>query len=332
LTFNWSNDNGYSSITVLFTLLLLSTLFISAAFMASKMNRQVAQNREVLEIDILMENTCREVMQLLSSDPTPESHSSNDPVWKYITDFNHPFYSLELTDISSRLNINWMRMKVFEETQLKNLIISGESADQLQQKRSLLGFSNDLRVDWQDSFGEENLSQYFTLYSWANINVSYEESLEGLYKQRAGESGATAFRLRIQQGLREFKLWNLEELPEIMGIQSGKLYPVMNVQPLMNIHFIDPFLLQCLLSYPYREEPIDQFQAKTDQLLQLREQREITPGDLEAIIDPNEKQLRVLQYIGCTTGFWSLTLKKEEQTIKQSIIWFDGEQWGRLTG
>ncbi len=320
-------DRGNSSVTVLVVILIISSLFLAVSLIAKtsllRTENLTTQINGERERDLLVEQT----IDALEEDTTPESHSQEDPVWDFIN-ADHSPYTLKLKDISSRLNINWMRTKLFEETDLSRLIISGEHPDSIQARRREEGFTTNLAV-WTETFGEENLTRFFTLHSLANVNVTYEESLVEIYTIRHGEGGAQIFHDKIQQGLKEFKLWDREELPPLLGMGEKDVIPVITAMPQMNVHYIDPFLLKCLLSYPYKEDPINNSLLKAQNILDARASREITPGELKSIIAPTEKQLRVLEYLGTQTSFWKLTVSRGEKNWEYAIF-FDGENWGRL--
>jgi len=304
------DQHGHSSLTVLLLLFSFSLIFIASSHFVKATIQYSAKQRHVLELQGEMLEYMQEICRELEADETPESHWQGDRVREYLE--NPPQgYQWELIDLSSRLNPNFLRFKLFEETRLRELIQSGDSPEQLDLQRMDRGFSNDLYKDWEEVFGEENLETYFTLYSLANVNVTQEDRLEELYRIRAGDNGANAFRSRIQEGLQQFRLWNEEDLSQVLGREEENLRPVIGVEPLMNVHSIDPFLLEALLSYPYREDPLPDPHSLALTIIELREQNEITPEELKDIIGPTEKQMRVLEYLGTRTSFWELRIESE---------------------
>lgn len=323
-----THEEGHSSITILAVILFLTVLLLSASAVYRQHSIQLQKSREILESSLQYESILQEILKRLNEDPTPESHSRQDPVWQYLDNADSS-WNLTLTDISSRLNINWMRTKLFEVTRLKELIVSTESPDDIMQKRRNLGFCTDLEI-WQDTFGEENLERYFTLYSKANINITFEESLEEIYRIRYSDNGAANFRNSIRDGLARGTLWTDEELHPLLGLAEMDLRPLITAEPAMNVHYLDPFILQAILSYPYREDPLANPEEKTRAIVQAREQGEMTQQQLEAIIHPNENQLRVLQYLGTRTDFFRLTIESEDSDLHIFIIYREGTQWKQL--
>jgi hypothetical protein len=320
-----SSSKGHSSLTVLICIIIISTLFLMASsLLRQNMFESQSMRREWKNL-IMKEKILTRVIEELEGDPTPESHSSKDPVWDYVASCQSGETRVELRDLSSRLNPNFMRTKLFEETGLRDLIINGDRPDRIRDIRTEQGFCTDLDF-WRNTFGEENLSRFFTLHSWANINVTYEESLESLYRVRKGNGGAIPFRSRIQEGLREKKLWRIEELRQLMGLSAESLYPVINCLPLMNIHHMEPLLLECLLAYPYGGEILENHEALSHLLIDRSKSGEISPLELRALINPSEEQLRVLEYLGTKTWFWELTVSIGEKDY-HSIIASYGEGW-----
>lgn len=318
------DQKGHSSLTVLLLLMSFSLLFIASSrvvkegiFLGSRMRKELSVRAE-------MNIMAKEVCLLLEEDETPESQSLMDPVWDYME--NPPEgVQWELKDLSSRLNPNWMRLKLFKVTDLGNLITSGESIEQLDQRRMDKGIGTSLEEDWTETFGEENIERFFTYYSLANINVTQEDRLEEIYRKRLGDGGASAFRSRIQDGLREFRLWNEEDLDVVLGMEGEELQPLVGVDAQMNVHWIDPFLLEALLSYPYREEPLADPHSIALSILSLRDQQELDAEQLKGIIGPNEKQMRVLEYLGTATYFWELSIEKENVLGTWVIFLYKGE-------
>ena len=314
------SDHGHGTLTAMVTVLLLSLLFLSAATVVYRGINEMKDYTDSLQRYTDMNEIARDVWQQLNADPTPESHSPNDPVWNFVKTYNG-LYALEFHDVSSRLNPNWMRTALFEHTKLKNLIVSGEMPDQIRDRRLEIGFVANPGI-WEETFGVNNLNRFFTIYSNANVNVTYEASLEELYRLRVSDAGAEAFRGRIQKGLMDGKIWSRDELHDLLGLEAGKLYPVVNAEPLMNVHFIDSFLLECLLSYPYRQEPLENPGLIAQTILEKRNSVEILPEDLRRIIQPNENQLRVLEYLGTRTSVFVLTVSQGDyrQSFHYSYI------------
>lgn len=321
------NKQANSSVTVLMIILVICILFISTSYVTKvsiiRTEKAITRIQTQKDIDVLVKETIKQ----FTEDTTPEAHSYQDPVWTFINTDHHP-YSLKLEDISSRLNINWLRTDLFEKTELNRLIVSGEHPDIIRNKRRTMGFTQDLSI-WSESFGEENLNRFFTIYSLANINVTFEESLVEIYKSRYGDSGSQLFHSKIQQGLQQFKLWKDEDFPALLGFAHEDVLPVITSIPQMNIHFIDAFLLKCLLSYPYREDPINNGLLKAQQILDIRDNTEITPSRVKSIIAPLETQLTVLEYLGTQTTFWKLTISKGSESF-EFIIYNNGVDFGCL--
>ena len=319
------SQEGHSSLMILLVILLISSLFMAASVHIRQSMGDTHRAVKDMESRRVKEEILGQVLIELESDPTPDSHGLGDPVWDYISSCQTRDLSVELKDISSRLNINFIGTKLFEETALKDLIINGSHPDVIRSRRSQEGFCSNFTL-WEEIFGHENLKRFFTLYGWANINVTYEESLEELYRLRIGDGGAVAFRSRIQSGLSEKKLWSAEELPLILGIEGPNLYPVINSLPVINVNFAEPFLLENLLSYPYSEESLTDPLLKAMDIQNRRETREISPGELRSIINPKKAQMRIMEYLGTQTWFWELSIIREEREFRSVIAGY-GEGW-----
>jgi hypothetical protein len=257
---------------------------------------------------ISLEKEAERVIAALTEDPTPEADSPGDSVWESIHTSQTEGVEIALEDVSSKLNPNWVQKAVFEKTRLGDILLSGENADALQQRREDEGFSLDIASEYKDFIREEALPKYFSAYGYANINVTDEFALRKLYALRTGdEPGSEVFHGRVQQLLAAKKILKSSELRAFLGVDFDKLFPVVNAEPVFNVHFVEPLVLTELLSYP--DWKIEHPAQTAELILGARDSSELTGPELRKIIGAAENN-RIYQYLGSTTWFWKIVVSR----------------------
>lgn len=253
------------------------------------------------------------VLAALGGDATPSADSPLDAVWSALATPELEGATLSLSDVSSALDPNWIQKNVFSKTGLGSLLTDAGSADILQQRRVDRGFSIDLQGAYGDLFKEGVLAKYFTSYGYANLNVTDEFALQKLYALRTGDPAASeVFHTKVQQLLREQRLLRGEELRTFLGSAHDVLYPIMNVEPCMNVHYVDPLLLRELLGYPDFGVPHPREAA--DAILSARDRSEIASSDLHRMIGAPATS-RIYQYLGTVTWFWKVTVSRSNRAL-----------------
>jgi hypothetical protein len=203
-----------------------------------------------------------------------------------------------------------VRKAVFEKTALQDLLIPGKTADELQQYREDSGLSP-FDGAYKTFFTEEAMKNSVTGYGWANINISDEFALRKLCAAAtASEAFAEILHGKVQQLLIEKKLLGREELAFFLGTRVAELFPLMNVEPAMNVNFVDPLILRELIAYP--DYHLSGATAKADSILSTRLGREIKPQDLSFLFGVEANHI-LLQYFGCRTWFWEISAEKDNR-------------------
>lgn len=266
-----------------------------------------------------------ELIDALSDDPTPEADSSFDPVWDYLRNRGENETVLTMEDISSRFNLNFIRTKMIEKSSFKNLMIGGFSPEDLKLYRGENGFFTNLNEGYKQFFEEEDLNQYFTAFSYANVNVTYEDSLKKIYEIRVSEAGSFSFLNEIQQLISGKTLVDNSGLKELLGTNYEILYPLINTRALMNVNFVDEKILSAVLNYPYGDKKHENSAAFLETIKAERSVFEIEKKRLKELLPVEEDYLRILEYIGTTTWFWRIKAKSENLTLDVVLCRYPGE-------
>lgn len=273
----------------------------------------------------VLEDSVRELMKQLADDPTPEADSLRDPLWTWLSSRGGDLPVLELEDISSRFNLNFVRTKMLEESEFGSMMLSGKTPEDLKQWRGEEGFAGDLVTGYGDFYKEEDLGKYFTVYSYANLNVTYEDSLKKLYEIRVSPEGAHVFLSSVQSLIAGGVMADEERMKQIFGSSEGKLFPLINIEPLINVNFADEKILKAVLFYPYGEEVHEQAADYLDVLTAERTTMEITRERLQSLIEAEDQYLRIFQYLGTTTWFWRIKATSGADSLDAVICRLPGK-------
>jgi hypothetical protein len=302
-----ARDAGYASVFFLFTLFLCSTLALgatahiaSALLLASREKNKTTVRKE-------MEDLANKVIGTITSDPSPELNGIEDPVWDWHGKRTEG-YSLHITPVSDRINLNYARKNLFDKTRLGLLFRPGKDADRLQQFREDAGLRSETGA-FADFFEEGLLQQYFSAYGWANINLIDEFAARQLGTALTGDPAkGEALREKIRLLLMERRLLNREALPFFLGASLAELFPVVNAEPLMNVNFVDPLVLEELLSYG--EYRIGRPKERCAAILSRRETGGISAEDLRSMLGIDWSN-PLAHYLGSVTWFWEIAVTAE---------------------
>ncbi len=275
-----------------------------------------------------------EVYELLYEDENRECDSKFGELAEYI-DGSGP---VTLTDIGSAINPNSIHVE-FLKWLNEHLLPEGTLFKDPKKfnEQTIIQYWEDTGVHlnlvegYKDYFEESVIKEYMTPYTYFNVNLTYEYVLQKLFKERTGnDTNARKFHDGITALLvaKEFiytneilENWFTSDLlyPKLKSLglwheDFEKMFPVLNVDPQLNINFVKPEILKALLSYDAFgfADPL----VKADQLLQMREdpdKKGLTFSDLKNIIGMGLKYpgFRIYySYLGSMTNFWELKARE----------------------
>ncbi len=304
-----SDRRGSASVMVLGILLFLSALFLGGAAFVELSVRGLERNRLRHAGDAGLRAAAEAVVDGLLSDPTPFADSPIDPVWAVPGIPRADGVRVRLEDVSSRLGLNWIRKEVLEDS---GTLLPGRSAREVQEFRERSG----LRLDLADGFGAfvraEALDEVFTPYGWFNINVTDEFVLRGVHRSRGRDpSAAEQFHLAVQAARTSRLVIEPEALGAFLGADDYRLlFPVVNAEPPINLHFAPAAVLEILGTH-FEIGP-----AGMRTLRDARERREMTPGDLRALLDGIPNGAALAPYLGLRTWFWRVSAERERRRLQ----------------
>jgi hypothetical protein len=254
-----------------------------------------------------LQDEARKIVALLSEDSTPESDSALE--LKNLNDkIAGLFEGATIESCSDNLNPYFARKNIFEKTDLKKWMASGQGIDQWQQWRE----DNFLAVTdgpWlKDFFDKEVIEKKFSYYGYINFNNTDEFVLRRIYSDAVGEEGSEAFHSRVQSLLLQGKILDREGLKTFLQLDYEKLYPMMNTESSWNVHFLDPETLREILRYP--AYAIAEPDSKFSMIMTTRASGELAPALFVSFID-KPKDAPVFTYLGTKTWFYRIEIKKK---------------------
>ncbi len=304
-------EKGSASVVILGVLLLLTVLFLSASFILSLSMRNLQRSSESdREKQMLLDEADRAV-ELLLEDPTPFADSPMDPVWEQLKNPLNREISVTLKDVSSFLGANWARKELLEKMDVLKI---GKTALEFQQFREDTGIHLKLST-FLDFIEEDYIEEYFTTYSYFNINISDEFVLRKLYFIRSSDlEEAEIFHTRVQNVRINKEHIENKDLKEFLGeTDYDLLFPIVNAEPVMNIHFIPEAVLKRL--YAYYKIP----EERADKIMVLRESSELPLEELSELIGKEYKESLLYHYLGVRTWFWEIKVTGNRMELNRII-------------
>jgi hypothetical protein len=313
------DDQGYATFMLFGVLLSISIIFLSIYLSIEYTLKEVHRNEIREKERIALIATAKKVAMVLLDDPTPLSNSLSDPVWEYIKAEETEDAKITLKDISSVYGIGWLRKDIISQSGLLKI---GKSPEELQQFRWESGLQSNKLSGYSDFFSSDVLNVYFTLYSYFNINICDEFAIEKLVQLRTGDKDRGAsLRTKIQNFWtgsvpEKPRMVERDELASFMGSDYETLFPIVNVEPVFNIHFVPEEILHQLFTFKYHEISHGVFEY----IINNRDYHEWGEDDLSAIIGEKYNTTYLHHYFGAVTWFWQLEIAKSDSVRLKWIL------------
>ncbi len=303
-------QQGSASVLVLSVLVFLSALFLGAVTFIELAAHGLARSQRQDEELRALRKAAGEAVEALLTDPTPFADAPTDPVWSWLAQARGDGLAVRLEDVSSRLGPNWIRKELLQDLEV---LEPGRTAQELQQFREDTGLHLNLRPDYETYIQTQALASMFTPYGYYNINLSDEFVLRKVHWQRGGDlQAAESFRIMVQQARVQKRLIDPEVLPEFLGEENYRLlFPVVNAEPAMNVHFVPEPVLEGL--FRHYEQPRERLAL----LLSSRRAAELTESELRGLLGDSAGQASPLRpFLGLKTWFWRISVEGREQRLE----------------
>ena len=297
---------------------LAVALFIAAAGVAMSLylGSFLAYQKKSVDAEALrqtLERAARAALDLMAKDLDEEADSPHDLVWSELADVASratsgdvggaaPEVTLTVRDVSSGLNPNFVRKDLLEKTSLGRLMDPRCSPQSLQQFREDEGLST--QGAFYSQFFTPEARSLVTCYGWANLNITDEFVLRSLYASLTGyPAGAEVFHTKVQGLLMAKRLVQRSELASFLGADAAALFPVICVEPPLNINYVDPLLLTAILGDP--DYGLKDPEAHAAAILDSRAAGALTASDIQRLLGVQPGHI-LLQYFGAHTWFWEV--------------------------
>jgi hypothetical protein len=311
----------FALISILSVIIITSGLFI----LLGGMQRITTKEKFKVQTDRGFQDTLYVAISDIIENEGPESDSYFD---LYADDYNYNKnndllvkdsngYKVSIREHSGKLSLNVMHWNLIKNTKLGSLFKPGVSEYAFKDFQAEHGFLYDID-DFDGLFNSQDDKRHFTVYGYANFNICPDNAFFEIGTARCmnaatGESIKSIsdqFRSRLKLAEKsDFNMRVYTSYPEV--------YPMLNLEPVLNINFATEAIIRAICSYPYGEHKIPNNQNIAEKLISLRNTREILPDELEKLI-PTQKeypaQKRIFQYFGTLTWFWEIIIEKDNHS------------------
>ncbi len=304
---------GYASFTVFVMILSLAGLILSASQFMYQHKRSIIALGNKTEQEALFMETARSICLAMVNDTSQEADSPFDQVW---TSLESDEMELSLTELSSRLNPNFDGLYFWEESNLRSRIKSSITLKEWESERiSVFSFKQN---DFKDKLLEEDWDNLYSLYTLLNVNTAPSEVIEGYLRQNNYPENTISFTLsKIRQKKNKNEYISQRDISNWLAEANRKAGAVLNSQSKININFIDPLLLETVLSTPWMGETVDNYLVMKNNILNARSTNELTEQDLREILSCDEKiKDQILMYLGSKSWFWKLSIANESAEME----------------
>lgn len=310
---------------MLAVVLFLSGVAVGAMALLGTSALQIRHGVSREEIHRRLEDVAAKVLDQLGRPAAADVDASTDPVWTYVAGLRGEGQDITLEDLSSRLNLNTVRTELLEKTELGSLVAQGRTPQELRQYRADEGPFATIS-SYAAFFSPAVLERDFTVHGYVNLNTAFEDTLRQFFEARTGDAPSSeTFRGTIRGYLSRQELVRTEELPALLRLYYPQLYPLMNVEPQMNVNFVPEEVLHAVLSYPYGGKRIEGFETAYQAILSARAQGAVDERSLASMVHAKAEQLLVFQYLGSRTWFWRIGVKEGTRALGWIVARIPGE-------
>ncbi len=246
-----------------------------------------------------------QALAALDADVSPTSDAPSDPAYAHKA---LGACDILIKDISSKINPNWIRKGMLEETALSRVLKPGKTAADLQQYREDSGLSLDPSF-YAGFFSDKDTQDFLSPYSYPNINSSDEFALRRMARDAGlNETEAQAFHGIVKAQVASPTIYDDAKLAQALGNRFSALQRVLSAQGQWNVNFLPEPILKALLSYPPWKIP-----AHAEKYQLLVNTRSVAPIDDDGLrrVLGLPAGHSIYGYLGVRTWFWGIEASKD---------------------
>lgn len=296
-----NKKEAFSSLEFLITLFVLLILAIGFSFFITTSHRNIAKRTQSIgekeTIDIVLD----EVYKKIKEDNTPESDSRFDPIWD-LDDTYIDGYHVSINALSGKINLNYINPNIFTNSGFRSTLNDNSLINSLKNvlDEKLLYTYEDVK----EYISKENFDKFFTFYGFANINTIRDTALEMLVNKISNSFFGNEMVNRRKSLFRNKQYFQTEtEFNMFCGIYYSEIFPYINIQPQLNVQFIEEEALRWLLE----SFNVSGSNQKANTLINLRNAQEIKEENLLSILGISKSD-EVYYHLGCKTYAWQFTI------------------------
>jgi len=311
------SDRGYASFTVFALILLITAVIIAVSTLFYQSQRSLSRFQHDLVTEKNMLKEVNKMMSLIANDKSVDSDSRFDQLWSYLDQKND--YQMTLEEASSRLNPNFDNFDFWRQTTLKSHIKNRYGFNEWEKDRIVLfGYGEQT---FKDILIREDWEKLYSLNTFLNPNTAPIEIVEGYLRQNGYNedriSNVTSQLRNIQKGNEKV---TQQEISSWLATGDTPTPAVINAQSRMNVNFIDPLILEAILSYPWNGESVDNYLVLKNNILNARNTYEVTEEKLSNLLNCDQEiRNRMLRYLGTSSWFWKLKIEDDEYQLSTLI-------------
>jgi len=297
---------GSAATNLFAALFFLMVVAGSTAMLARRLNESAYAGESRERVRLLLDTELSAAIDQFGEDPTPASDSMSDPVQEWCNSRN-----IMISDISSRIAPNWVASDLLRLQGIARAVGASDGAGEdlllvLRQQRERSGFFSDIATGYGAIFPKTAHERYLTGFAYANVNLTDDAALRKLHEVRTSDyASAQLFQAKIRALRNEGRVVTEETLPEYLGADHDRLYPVVNALPWWNVNFLPLPILIAIISSP--EFGVVNPQTVCDAIDTQRRTCEIGQEDLRSLVGLPAESL-LYQYLGTTTWFWRIEI------------------------
>lgn len=240
------------------------------------------------------------------------------PLFDRIKELESDSITINIYDISSKLNPNFIDFTIFKTPTLKSKLIDGITWQTLNSFREEVGFTTDTSI-YNDFLRDKE--ELFTLHNMPNINNASDNMLKLFYTTfTRNKNKAEDFKYLLVQNRKQKKVYDDKSYRSMLTGFNKEIPNYVTIIPTWNVNFTPESLIRTVLSKKYNNKHIQDYMEKITSILNLRIDREITDKMLQNILKLRKEEKTVLTYLGTKTTFWQIDISDSKNNLKTTII------------
>lgn len=239
-------------------------------------------------------------------------------IYHELRKLNNNVVTIELVELSSKINPNFVDFTIFETPPLSKTLKDGITWKDLNKFRIKEGLVHDIEV--YNQFFKEGVD-IITAYNLPNINNASDIALEMLYSLYTGdESRAYSFKDAVIQNRKRHQLLDERKLKSFLATYDDSIGNIVTTIPTWNINYVDEDVLRTILSKKYQGKKIENAVTKIRALLLMRENEYIDDEKLKYNLYPKKNEESILSYLGSRTTFWQVIVTDKKNNLVTNFI------------